>query len=435
MAESSYDAIVIGAGVIGAAVALSMARRGHRVLGLDRLPAAGYGSTSGSCAIVRPFYSTYEGVAMGWECHFYWDAWAGYLNAPDPAALTRYIACGNTVIRCSKNKYLNHILKIMNEVGCPYELVPADVLRARLPTVSLDSYLPARRPEDPDFGATNGEALSGAVFFPTGGYVTDPQRAARDLQEAAGRAGAEFRFNADVAEILRAGERCAGVRLATGETLRAPVVVNVAGPHSHKVNVMAGVEEGMKIKTRALRHEVAHVPAPRGLEQSKGGTHFSDADTATYCRPESGDHILIGSEDPDCDPREWVDPDDFDRSPTEQSRIQVMRLAQRFPDIGIPQRVRTVVDLYDVSDDWLPIYDRSDLDGFYMAVGTSGNQFKTAPLVGEMMAHLIDACEGGHDHDAEPVDFQLRHIDRVVNMGFCSRRREINPDSSFSVVG
>jgi sarcosine oxidase subunit beta len=435
MAESSYDAIVIGAGVIGAAVALSMARRGHRVLALDRLPAVGYGSTSGSCAIVRPFYSTYEGVAMGWECHFYWDGWASYLNAPDPAALTRYIASGNTVIRCSKNKYLNNILKIMDEVGCPYELVSADALRARLPTVSLDSYLPARRPEDPDFGATNGEALSGAVFFPTGGYVTDPQRAARDLLEAAGRAGAEFRFNADVAEILRAGERCAGVRLATGETLRAPVVVNVAGPHSHKVNVMAGVEEGMKIKTRALRHEVAHVPAPRGLEQSKGGTHFSDADTATYCRPESGDHILIGSEDPDCDPREWVDPDDFDRNPTEQSRIQVMRLAQRFPDISIPQRVRTVVDLYDVSDDWLPIYDRSDLDGFYMAVGTSGNQFKTAPLVGEMMAHLIDACETGHDHDAEPVDFHLRHIDRVVNMGFCSRRREINPDSSFSVVG
>jgi sarcosine oxidase subunit beta len=372
---------------------------------------------------------------MGWECHFYWDGWASYLNAPDPAALTRYIASGNTVIRCSKNKYLNNILKIMDEVGCPYELVSADALRARLPTVSLDSYLPARRPEDPDFGATNGEALSGAVFFPTGGYVTDPQRAARDLLEAAGRAGAEFRFNADVAEILRAGERCAGVRLATGETLRAPVVVNVAGPHSHKVNVMAGVEEGMKIKTRALRHEVAHVPAPRGLEQSKGGTHFSDADTATYCRPESGDHILIGSEDPDCDPREWVDPDDFDRNPTEQSRIQVMRLAQRFPDISIPQRVRTVVDLYDVSDDWLPIYDRSDLDGFYMAVGTSGNQFKTAPLVGEMMAHLIDACETGHDHDAEPVDFHLRHIDRVVNMGFCSRRREINPDSSFSVVG
>ena len=435
MAGSDHDAIVIGAGVIGAATALSLARRGHRVLGLDRLPAAGYGSTSGSCAIVRPFYSTYEGVAMGWECHFYWAGWADYLKAPDASALTRYVACGNTVIRCSKNKYLNHILKIMDEIGCPYEEVSAEALRERLPTVSLESYMPARPPDDPDFGTANGEAIPGAVFFPTGGYVTDPQGAARDLQEAAERAGAVFRFNADVIEILRENGRCAGVRLADGETLRAPVVVNVAGPHSSKVNTMAGVEEGMNIKTRALRHEVAHVAAPRGLEQSRGGTHFSDADTATYCRPETGDHILIGSEDPDCDSRDWVDPDNSDSNPTEQARIQVMRLAQRFPDLGIPERIRTVVDLYDVSDDWLPIYDRSDLAGFYMAVGTSGNQFKTAPVVGEMMAHLIEACEGGHDHDTEPLAFHLRHVDREVNLGFCSRRREINPNSSFSVVG
>ena len=30
--------------------------------------------------------------------------------------------------------------------------------------------------------------------------------------------------------------------------------------------------------------------------------------------------------------------------------------------------------MYDVSDDWIPIYDRTDLDGFYVAIGTSGNQ-------------------------------------------------------------
>ena len=28
----------------------------------------------------------------------------------------------------------------------------------------------------------------------------------------------------------------------------------------------------------------------------------------------------------------------------------------------------------DVSDDWIPIYDQSSLPGYYMAIGTSGNQ-------------------------------------------------------------
>jgi sarcosine oxidase subunit beta len=51
------------------------------------------------------------------------------------------------------------------------------------------------------------------------------------------------------------------------------------------------------------------------------------------------------------------------------------------------------------------------------------------------MAELIAACEAGRDHDADPVSFHLRHIDRDISLGFFSRRREINPDSSFSVLG
>jgi sarcosine oxidase subunit beta len=70
-----------------------------------------------------------------------------------------------------------------------------------------------------------------------------------------------------------------------------------------------------------------------------------------------------------------------------------------------------------------------------MAIGTSGNQFKNAPIVGEMMADLITACETGHDHDANPVTFHLKNIDRTISMGFYSRKREVNQQSSFSVRG
>jgi sarcosine oxidase subunit beta len=431
----SYDVVVIGAGVIGAATALALARDRRSVLCVDKLPAAGYGSTSGSCAIIRPFYSTLDGSALAYESHFYWRDWAEFLGVADERGMARYVNCGNLVVKCARNKYLEPVLKVLREIGCPYrELTPAEV-KKRLPFVVMDSFDPPRRPEDPLFGHSNGEALPGAVLFPTGGYVTDPQLAAHNLQVAAEAAGAVFRFNTAIVDILKQAGRVDGVVLSSGERIAAPVVVNVAGPHSFKINRMAGVEEGMRIKTRALRHEVAHVPSPAGFDYEHDGIHFSDQDTAIYCRPEIGNHILIGSEDPECDTRDWVDPDDFNHEFTEQWRVQVMRLAQRFQTLPIPSKMKGIVELYDVSDDWIPIYDKSDLPGFYMAVGTSGNQFKNAPVVGEMMAKLIAACEDGQDHDRDPVPFHLRHIDRQVNLGFYSRRRSPDARSSFSVLG
>ena len=111
-----------------------------------------------------------------------------------------------------------------------------------------------------------------------------------------------------------------------------------------------------------------------------------------------------------------------------------MRAAQRIPQIKIPRQAKSIVDLYDDSDDWIPIYDKSMLSGFYMAVGNSVNQFKNGPVVGENTAELIVACENGHDHDHDPVQFKLEHQERSVNMGFYSRLREVSTDSSFSVL-
>lgn len=133
--------------------------------------------------------------------------------------------------------------------------------------------------------------------------------------------------------------------------------------------------------------------------------------------------------------RRRVDPDDYLTEFTGMWTTLVMRQAQRFPDLKIPNRTRGAVDLYDVTEDWGPIYDKSDLKGFYLAIGTSGNQFKNAPIAGEMMAELIEACENGRDHDRDPVHFHLKNIDLDIDMGFFSRNRAINENSSFSVLG
>ena len=56
-------------------------------------------------------------------------------------------------------------------------------------------------------------------------------------------------------------------------------------------------------------------------------------------------------------------------------------------------------------------------------------------MAGLLMADLIEACERGYDHDAQPVKITCPKIGVVVDTSCYSRNREINKDSSFSVLG
>jgi sarcosine oxidase subunit beta len=433
--NKDYDAIIVGAGIIGCCVAFELAKKGYQTLNVDKLGASGQGSTSNSCAIIRLHYSTPDGVAMAREGYYYWLDWPKYLQAEDPAGMARYVNTGCLVMKTELNKNLQNVMASLDDMGVAYEELDLEGIRQKMPMLDLKKFFPAKRLNDPLFGRPTGDAVAGAIFVPESGYITDPQLSTHNAQVAAEAKGGKFMFNAEVTDILAAKGRAAGIRLRNGEEIHAPVVVNVAGPHSYLINRMAGVEAGMKIKTRALRQEVCHVPAPDGIDYENIGTIISDGDIGCYSRPEVGNHVLIGSEDPDCDEREWVDPDDFERGFTEQWTTQAMREAQRIKGLPIPNRPQGVVDLYDVADDWIPIYDKSDLPGFYMAVGTSGNQYKNAPVAGVMMAELIEAVEAGHDHDADPLKIPMKYTGRECNTGFFSRLREINPDSSFSVIG
>ena len=70
-----------------------------------------------------------------------------------------------------------------------------------------------------------------------------------------------------------------------------------------------------------------------------------------------------------------------------------------------------------------------------MAIGTSGNQFKNAPVAGKMMAALVEYGAAGNDHDTAPLSFRLPYLGRDIDVGFYSRKRSINQESSFSVLG
>ena len=66
----NYDAIIIGAGIIGAAIGYELSKKGLHTLNVEMLPAAGYGSTSNSRAIIRLYYSMLDGSAMAYDGYY-----------------------------------------------------------------------------------------------------------------------------------------------------------------------------------------------------------------------------------------------------------------------------------------------------------------------------------------------------------------------------
>ena len=444
--EKKFDAIIIGAGVIGCPIAYELSKMGYKTLNIDKNADAGTGSTAGSCAIVRAHYSTEDGVAFAYEGMKYWLDWENYLGqVKDEKGLARYMNTGSLLIKSQGHDW-HKVKRHYDAVGVSYEEWDTAKIKSVVPVYELHEFWPVKRPEDPHFFDDPTRELDGALYCPEGGYVSDPALSAHNIMRAAEVQGAEFVFNAEVVDVRSADDQVQGVTLKDGTRIDARVVVNVAGPHSYKINQMAdGVYEQCNIKTRALRHEVMHCPSPEGYNYYDDGLHTSDGDVGCYYRPEVGNMFLVGSEDPECDPQEWVDPDEFyagkggsgrDNQLTDaQWKAQCYRLGRRVPNLQIPNQPRGVCDLYDCSDDWIPIYDKSNMQGFYMAIGSSGNQYKNAPVAGRMMAELIDACEKGLDHDKEPFQFKLPHLGRAINVGFFSRNREINEDSSFSVNG
>ena len=433
--KKKYDVVIIGSGIIGSAISLELSKKGWNTLNIDMNPAAGYGSTSTSCAIIRVYYSTFEGCAMAYEGYHYWKNWGKYLNELNEADLSKFIECGCMIYKTEQNNFLKKVIALSDKLSIPYEVWDNEKIKSMLPIADTHQFSPVKSINDDGFGQHNNKYLNGSIFFPNGGYINDPQLATHNLKLASEKKGGEFLFNKEVVNILKTNGRASGVSLSDGTDIFAKCVVNVAGPHSMKINQLAGVDKQNNIKTKALKVEVCHVPSPEKFNFEKDGFVISDSDIGCYSRPENGNNILIGGEEPDCDKKIYVDPDNWDKNFSEQWKAQVLRQGQRYPDLPISSKVKGVVDMYDVSDDWIPIYDKSDLPGYYMAIGTSGNQFKNAPVAGVLMSNLIEYCERGNDHDKDPLIMNLKYIKRDINLSFFSRNRIINKDSSMTVLG
>lgn len=159
------DVIIIGAGVVGCAIANSLSRAGLQTLNIDALPAAGYGSTSHSSAIVRPFYSHVTSCAVAHESRYRWLNWPEFLGFEDPGGFAEYHETGGLVLvrEGEIEDYANN-LNVLDNVGVDYEILDEASLLGLYPNICLDSFAPPKRLADDDFGSAGTGRISGGVF-------------------------------------------------------------------------------------------------------------------------------------------------------------------------------------------------------------------------------------------------------------------------------
>lgn len=444
-ASRSYDVIIIGGGVIGNACALELRKKGFTTLNVDKGPSPGYGSTSSSSAVIRNFYSLEESCRMAWEGYHDWASWADYLQAPPNEELCQYreVGCALLDVPVSPGcqAFISRVRNATSACGIPVEEWDAVELKRRLPYLSMTSYFPPRRSDDEQFGEENGSSIAGALFCAQSGYASDPQLAARNLADAVLRQGGAFRWNSPVVSIDLdpTNTRVQGITMADRSTIEAPIVINAAGPHSAGMHSLAfqgaNVEDDTRIHSQPLKVEVAYVNEPPGSNLDETCPVISDIDSGCYYRPQLGGQLLIGSIEPECDELEFLaTPEDLNGSLTDEWTNLVYRAALRFPELAVPNTATGLTALYDTTPDWVPIYDRSALGGFYSMRGTSGNQFKNATVAGRICAKLVDGCENGYDHDSQPFSLKLENVQGALNLGLFSRLRS-RQDTSNSVLG
>ena len=143
--------------------------------------------------------------------------------------------------------------------------------------------------------------------------------------------------------------------------------------------------------------------------------HLVDDELDLNLRPTPRGTLLVGDNGGYSNPAEHLqDPEEVGERLTDSEWIDTMsRLVRRFPSIEFVSEKRGVVGVYDVTPDWLPIYGSTDIPGYFLAVGTSGNQFKMAPIIGWILSRMI---EDWADQRKSTTVFALPFTGRQVDM-------------------
>lgn len=355
---SHYDVIVLGTGGVGSAAAYQLAKRGAKVLGIDRFPGGhDRGSSHGETRVIRQ----------------------AYFEHPDyvPLLLRAYELWRELEQECGVD--LLHQVGLL-QVGSPEGLVVRGALdAARLHGLSVERL--AADEIHHRFPGFRVPADNVGVFEPAAGYLK-VERCVLAHLAAAKEHGAEFRFGLAGRTWTSQGD---SVRIATEQgDFSAASAILTAGPWAPQM--LAGL--GVPLEVRR-KHLYWFPSSDRRYHEDRGcPTYLYELPQGIfYGFPQIDDLGVKVAEhtggacvqDPLTDPRE-LDPADL-------SRVEAF-LADYLPGVGRPTHRRSVC-FYTMSPDEHFLVDRSPSHpNVFFAAGLSGHGFKFTSVLGEALAEL-----------------------------------------------
>ena len=361
MADKSYDVVIVGGGVMGCACAyfLKQADETVRVAVVEKDPSYTYASSTLSMANVRIQFSLKENIEISLYAFEFFDRFQEEMAVDGDAPDLSFQREGNLFIADEAGRpAAEEALALQKSLGCRVDWWTPEEIRA---------HYPLYRPEE----------FAGGTFGPDDGYI-DAYSMLMGFRKKARVLGAEF-VQDEVTQVEVDDRRVVGVRLASGERLRAGAVVNCAGAWAAEVASTAGIHlpiEPVKRQIYALKTGVKF-DAPLPLTVLPSGLYF---------RTETGNLILVGKS-LDEDPVGF----DFTWERRRFERLLWPELADFVPAFDAVKVVRGWAGLYAVNrmDDNAVLGEWPEVKGFYLANGFSGHGLQQGPAVGRYISELI----------------------------------------------
>jgi sarcosine oxidase subunit beta len=376
---TTFDAIVVGAGIMGSSSAYQLARRGLHVALIDK-ETVGHGPTSHSAAIIHQHASNELVARMALHGLGVFRNFEEQIGGECGFTETSFVL----LVQESERNGLKADLALQQGLGIATELLSPQDLRELLPAFDTAGLVAAYQSES--------------------GYA-DPYLTVNAYAQAARLRGVTIYPNTEVTGIRFRDDTIVGVETAQGK-LDAPLVLNTAGAWAARVAHLAGVE----LPVAACRVQVAYFRRPRGQEAAH--PIVDDPGNALYLRPQEGQLTLVGQTGRD-EHQTSADPDDYNQLVDPDFVLDVrQRLIRRFPAMDRSENIGGYASLYSVTPDWCPIVDEVPSgSGFYVCAGFSGYGFKLGPAVGLMVADMVT---GQPDPHFDPHPF---HISRFREGG------------------
>lgn len=357
---NSWDAIVIGAGVIGTSVAYNLAALGvKRILVLER-DQIGSGTTAQSSGILRTHYSVLENMALAQQSWTVFENFAEHLQ--DEEASAGLVRCGYLIASPEGPKLapLRDALAAQQARG---------ILVKHLTKSEATEILPICRFDD--------AALIG--FEPNAGFA-DAYLVASSYARAARRLGVKFLEGERVTRLNLLHSCVSGVE--TSKCVHsAPVVISTQNIWANELAEWTGIH----VPLMPERHKVIALEGPEAYTYGMPVYKDLGSPGMLYCRSYGGRQMLVS---------EGTAGEILSERNNAQGEISMddvvhigEQVADRFPSFAEAGLASSWTGVYDVTPDWNPVLGNvPDVSGLVVGFGFSGHGFKLSPAVGRVLA-------------------------------------------------